>query len=119
MVGVIKIMDLQKVPYVLCYISAPNPAAGHHPPTPPLETPGHSQASLGQFLVGSLLLSPGCWCTQISVCFLQESVAPVLAALWWGKWPPPPRGLMPHPGLLHPEPLPLQQSTADLRVTYS
>ena len=111
--------DLQKVPYMLCYISAPNPAAGHHPPTPPLETLGHSQASLGQFLVGSLLLSPGCWCTQISVCSLQESVAPVLAALWWGKWPPPPRGLMPHPGLLHPEPLPLQQSTADLRVTYS
>ena len=40
MVGVIKIMDLQKVPYMLCYISAPNPAAGHHPPTPPLETLG-------------------------------------------------------------------------------
>ena len=27
---------------------------------------------------------------------------------------PPPRGLMPYPGLLHPESLPLQQSTADL-----
>ena len=27
--------------------------------TPPLETPGHSQVSLGQSLVGSLLLSPG------------------------------------------------------------
>ena len=26
---------------------------------------------------------------------------------------PPPRGLMPYPGLLHLEPLPLQQSTAD------
>ena len=26
---------------------------------------------------------------------------------------PPPRGLIPYPGLLHPEPLPLQQSTAD------
>ena len=25
--------------------------------------PGHSQASLGQSLVGSLLLSPGFWCT--------------------------------------------------------
>ena len=30
-------------------VSAPNPAAGHHWPTPLLETPGHSQASLGHF----------------------------------------------------------------------
>ena len=48
------------------------------PPTPPPETPGHSRASLGQSLVGSLLLSPGSWCTQSSVCALQESVSPVL-----------------------------------------
>ena len=34
-------------------LSAPDPAAGHRQPTPPLETPEHSQASL----VGSLLLS--------------------------------------------------------------
>ena len=38
---------------------APVPAAGHCRPTPPPETPGYSQASLGQSLVGSLLLSPG------------------------------------------------------------
>ena len=56
-------------------LSAPNPAAGHHQPTSPLETPGHSQASLGQSLVGSLLLSPGSWCTQGSVCALQESIS--------------------------------------------
>ena len=31
----------------------------------------------------------------------------------WSQWWPPPRGLMPYPGLLHPEPLPQQQSTAD------
>ena len=30
---------------------------------------------MGQSLVGSLLLSPGSWCTQISVCALQESVS--------------------------------------------
>ena len=47
-------------------------------PMPPLETPGHSQASLGQSLVGSLLLSPGSWCAQGFVCALQESVSPVL-----------------------------------------
>ena len=40
-------------------LSVPNPAAGRHQHTPPLETPGNSQASLGQSLVGSLLLSPG------------------------------------------------------------
>ena len=45
-------------------LSAHNPAAGHHRPTPPLETPGHSQASLGQSVVESLLLSPGSWCTR-------------------------------------------------------
>ena len=40
-------------------LSAPNPAAGHHWPKLPWETPGHSEASLGQSLVGSPLLSLG------------------------------------------------------------
>ena len=42
-------------------LSTPNPAAGHHWPTPSPETPGHSQASLGQSLWGhcSFLLGPG------------------------------------------------------------
>ena len=52
--------------------SAPNPAAGHRWPMPPPETPRHSRASLGQSLVGSLLLSPGSWCTQGSVCAVQS-----------------------------------------------
>ena len=43
-----------------------------------LETPGHSQASLGESLVGSLLLSPGSWCAPGFVCALQESVSSVL-----------------------------------------
>ena len=47
-------------------------------PMPPPETPGHSQESLAQFLVGTLLLSPGTWSTQGFVCTLQESVSPVL-----------------------------------------
>ena len=34
-------------------LTALNPAAGHHRPMPLLETPGYSQASLGQSLVGS------------------------------------------------------------------
>ena len=56
-------------------LSAPNPAAGHHRPTPLLETPGHSRASLAQSLVVLLLLSPGSWCAQVSVCDLQESIS--------------------------------------------
>ena len=59
-------------------LSAPDPAAGHRQPMTPLETPGHSRASLAQSLVGSLLLSPGSWCKQGFVCALQLSVSPVL-----------------------------------------
>ena len=63
-------------------LSTPSPAAGHHQPTPPPETPGHSQASLGQSLVGSLLLSPGSWCAWGSICALPECVSPVLCKFW-------------------------------------
>ena len=59
-------------------LSAPDPVAGHCRPTPLLKTPGHSQVSLGQSLVGSLLLSLGSSCKQGFVCALQESVSPVL-----------------------------------------
>ena len=80
MVEVMKIMatSFKRSHACTATLSAPNPAAGHHQPMPLLETPGHSQASLGQSLVGSLLLSPGSWCTQGFVCALQESVSPVL-----------------------------------------
>ena len=59
-------------------LSAPSPAAGHCQPMPPPEPPGHSRASLGQSFDRSLLLSPGSWCAQGSVCALLESVSPVL-----------------------------------------
>ena len=55
-------------------LNAPDPATDHCRLTPP----GHSQASLGQSLVGSLLLSPRSCCAQGFVCALQESVSPVL-----------------------------------------
>ena len=73
---------LQKVPRMHCYTQCPNPAAGHHQSTPPLKTPEHSQASLGQSLVGPLLLYPGSWCTQCFVCAHQESVSPFLCKFW-------------------------------------
>ena len=60
----------------------PNPAAGDRRSMPPLETPGHSRASLGQSLVGSLLLSPGSWCAEGFVCALQESVSPALCKFY-------------------------------------
>ena len=69
---------LQKVPCMHCRSQCPDPAAGHCRPTSLPETPRHSQASLGQSLVGSVLLSPRSWCTQGFVCALQESVSPVL-----------------------------------------
>ena len=56
-------------------LSAPRPASGHRWPRPPREAPGHLWASLGQSLVGSLLLSPGSWCIQGSVFAYQESVS--------------------------------------------
>ena len=46
------------------------------------KTPGHSWASLGQSLVGSLLLSPGSWCAQGSVCALQVFISPVMCKFW-------------------------------------
>ena len=56
-------------------LSVPDPAAGHHQHKPLLEIPGHSQASLDQSLVGSLLLSPGSWWAQRFVCAIQEYVS--------------------------------------------
>ena len=80
MVEVMKIMltSFKRSNASTATLSAPNPAAGHHQPMPLLETPGHSWASLGQSVLGSLLLSPGSWCAQGFVCALQESDSPDL-----------------------------------------
>ena len=77
MVEVMKIMAtfFKRSPARTATLSAPNPAAGHHQPTPLLETPGHSQASLGQSLVGSLLLSPES-CLHPPRVFPQSCVSP-------------------------------------------
>ena len=70
MVEVMKIMatSFKRSHACTATLNAPSPVAGHCRPMPLLETPGHSWASLGQSLVGSLLLSPVSWCTQGSVC---------------------------------------------------
>ena len=85
MVEVMKIMatSFKRSHACTAALNAPNPTAGHHQPTPPPETPGHSRASLGQSFVESLLLSPGSFCAQGLICALQESVSPVLCNFWW------------------------------------
>ena len=84
MVEVVKIMatSFKRSHAGISALSASNPAAGCHRPAALSETPGHSQAGLGQSLVRSLLLSPGSWCAQGFVCVLQESVSPVLCKFW-------------------------------------
>ena len=76
----VEVMKIMVTSFKRCHASTaafsePNPAAGHHQSMPLPETPRHSWASPGQSLVGSLLLSPGSWCTQGFVCALQESVS--------------------------------------------
>ena len=46
-------------------VCAPNPAVGHHQPIAVPEIPGHSWASLGQSLMGSMFLYLGSWCAQV------------------------------------------------------
>ena len=64
-------------------LSAPDTKVGLCQPTPMLETSGHSQVSLSQPLVGSLILSPGFWQVQDFFFFfaLQESVSLVVCKL--------------------------------------
>ena len=96
-------------------LSAPIPAVGSHQPMPLLDTLGQSQANLGQYFVGSLLLSPGSLCT--SFCLCPPRVYFPVRKFWQlcgdvnGNFLP--RGLMPYPGLLRPEALSLWQSTAN------
>ena len=72
---------LQKVPCTHCCTQCPRPCSRPlptHAPTGGLLDIHSLQASLGQPLMGSLLLSPGFWYAQGFVCALQESISPVL-----------------------------------------
>ena len=76
MVEVMKIIvtSFQRSPACTAALSAPDPAAGHHQPTSPPETPGHSQASRGQSLTAAWL--------QPS---LESSVQWVVYQVWCGE----------------------------------
>ena len=100
MVGVVKIMATSFKRTFACTVvfSAPDPAAGHCWPTP---LPEHSQASLAQSLVGSLLLSPGSWCTQgFVVPFKSLLPQSCLSMVIKSHWPPKSNSL----GILSPFP---------------
>ena len=95
-------------------LRAPNATAGHNQPIPPPET--HRQV-LVSLLWGdcSFLLGPGVLKVPSvpSQSLLPQSCVSSGSSMV-GQWRPPPRGLLPYPGLLHPEPLPLWQATAGL-----
>ena len=87
MVGVMKIMatSFKRSPARTAELSAPDPAAGHHQPMPPLETPGHSQLTGKSGPVSCGVIAPFSWvlvCTRFClrpprVCF------PLLCKFWW------------------------------------
>ena len=56
-------------------VSAPNPAAGHWLSTTLPETPEHSQASLGQSLLGSLFFA--------TPHYLKQSINPTYFKMFW------------------------------------
>ena len=75
---------LQKVPCMHCYTQCPQPCS-----RPPLTHASvkDSWTLIGKsgsvsVSVGSLILSPGSWCAQCSVCALPESVSLVLRKSW-------------------------------------
>ena len=69
--------------------SATHPGAGYCQTMPPPKASGHWQECLVLSLVGSLLLSPGSWCTQGFVCVLQVSVSQSCrSSVIKSHWPP-------------------------------
>ena len=77
---------LQKAPCTHCYTQGPHPSSRPPSTHASAETPGHSRASLGQALVGSLLLPLGPGAHRV-LFVASQSLFPrpvyVLAALWW------------------------------------
>ena len=93
----IKVTSLKRSHAYTATLSAPNSAAGHHQPMPPLETPGDSWANLGQSLMESLLLflCPG---AHKVLHVLQESISQscVSSGIYGGV-----NGDLIHEGLCH------------------
>ena len=100
-----------------CYTQRPQPCSR----APPTHTSTRESWTLsgkfGQSLEGSLLLSPGYWCTQSFVCALQESISNSCVSSgssMVGLMVTSSKRAYAYLSLLDPEPLSLQPSTADL-----
>ena len=89
MVEVMKIIEtsFKRSSAHIATLSALDPAADHRRPMPLSETPGHTQANLGQSLVGycSFLLGPGAQ-KALSVTskslFSQSCVSSIIKSHW-------------------------------------
>ena len=68
---------LQKFPHTQCCTQFPRPCS-----RPPLTQASTSDSWTLTSKSGSVSAPPGSWCTQVSVCALQESVPPVLCKFW-------------------------------------
>ena len=111
------VMSFKRPHVCTAALSAPKPAPGHCRPMPPPETPGRSRASLGWSLVGSLLPSPGSWCTQVlfvssKSLFPQSCVSSGSSIV--GLMATSSTRAYAIPRSTAPRALPLQQLTADL-----
>ena len=99
--------------------SVPNPAAGHHQPTPLLETPGHSRKS-GSVSCGVTAPFP-CVLVHTRFCYaLQEYVSQSCVSSGGsmvGLMATFSRRAYAIPRFTAPRALPLQQSTADPHLT--
>ena len=95
--------------FVYCWVHIPSGFFGlrsNYWPKPPLKIPENSQVSLTQSLVGTLILSPGSWCTQGFCCcfvpskslFPQSCVNSVIKS----QWPPKSNSLGFSVSLLNP-----------------
>ena len=107
---------LQKVPCRHCYTQCPQPCSM---PPPTHASAGDSwtlTGKSGSVSCGATAPSPGSWCAQGSVSALQGSVSKSCVSSgdsMMGLMATSSKRVMPYPGLLHPEPLPLGPATAD------
>ena len=108
---------LQKAPSIHCCTQWPQPCSK---PPPTHASTADSWTLMGKSgSVSCVITAPFSWVLMHKVLFVPPRVCfPVLCKFWQlyggGWWRPPPRGFTPYPGLLHPEPLPLRQASADL-----
>ena len=107
---------LQNIPCMYCYTQCPQPC--RRPP------PIHASARDSWTLMGKSgsvscgVTAPFSWVLVHTrfLCALPESISHSCVSSgssMVGLMVNSSKGLMPYPGLLHPEPLPLQQTTAD------